>query len=254
MHRTPLIRRRGAGWAVLRRCALPAAVLLSAATFDGRLAFAQDPLTAAGSQDTNLVALQAESERDVTNNQISSVFAAEAEGPDPATLAASVNRRMNAALALVKGAPAVAARSGTYQIHPIYGPDSRLSGWRARQDLTLESVDISAAIELLTRLQTVLTIRGLSFGLTATARRTAEDELIAEALAAFQRRSALVSSSLQAKGYRVRKLDIEASGGTPPPRPVAFALTQRAATNPGVSAEAGSSRVTVRVIGQIQLH
>lgn len=110
-----------------------------------------------------------------------------------------------------------------------------------------------AAIELLSRLQAVLAIRGLSFGLTAPARRAAEDELIADALAAFQRRAVLVSSSLQGKSYRIKKLEIETSGGGLP-RPAPFAITARASSNPGVSAESGNSRVTVRVAGQIQFY
>jgi predicted secreted protein len=237
---------------MLCRRTLPAA-LMCAALLDGRLAYAQDPGPVVAPPDGNLVALQAESEREVTNNQISAVFAAEAEGSDPAALAAAVNRKMSSALALVKGVSAVAARSGTYQISPVYGQDARLSSWRARQELSLESVDIPAAIELITRLQPVLTIRGLSFGLTAPARRAAEDELIAEAIAAFQRRATLVSSSLQAKGYRIRRLEIDASGGALP-RPAAFAIAARAASNPGVSAESGNSRVTVRVTGQMQFY
>jgi predicted secreted protein len=196
----------------------------------------------------DVVTLQAEASREVENDQLVAVLAAEVNGSNPAELAETVNRRMAEALKLASGTPGVKLRSGNYQTTPRY-KDQRIDSWTASQELRLESADFAAASRLIGRLQQTLVVRGMSVRLSPEARRSAEDALIGEAIAAFQARAELARNAMKAAGYRVRELNIATSGGGAP-RPMMAEMSARAAP---VAVEAGVSQVSVTVSGGIQL-
>ena len=178
---------------------------------------------------------------------------AEESGTDPAALAASVNQKMKVALAATKEFAAVKARSGSYQTYPVYNK-GRIETWRVTQQLRLESADFAAMARLLGRLQQDLLLRGMSVGLSREARRSAEDALIAEAIAAFHARAGLVREAMKAPGYRVQQLHVNASGGIIRPlmmESVARPLSSAAVPPPAI--ESGVSVVTVNVSGTIEL-
>ena len=198
----------------------------------------------------NLVTLNAQAEREVPNDLLSAVLAAEAEGADPAQLANDVNSAMQRALATVKGYKAVNARSGNYQTYPVYDKN-RIARWRARQELRLESADFAAATELIGKLQSGMVVAGMTLSVSPSARRQVENALIPEALAAFEERARVVRDAMKAKGYRMRDLNLS---GSEPGRPV-FAMARSASpqsmAQPAV--EPGTTRILITVSGTVQL-
>jgi predicted secreted protein len=204
---------------------------------------------AAPAQDATTAGLQAQADREVPNDQVQAVVSAEEGGRDPAALAALVNKRMAAALAVAREYPAVRARTAGYQTFPVY-KDGRIESWRVSQQLRLESRDFSAMAELLGKLQRDLLVRSLSVGLSGETRRAAEDALVGEAIAAFNARAELVRSALKAPGYRIKHIDVGASGA--PPRPLMQeGMRAMAAATPSV--EPGTTLVAVSVSGTIEL-
>jgi predicted secreted protein len=210
-------------------------------------AFAQDKA------DPNVatITLRAQAEREVANDQVVVVVAAEETGADPALLSAAVNRKMNAAAALVRAVPAVKSRSGGYQTTPLY-KDGRIESWRVSQQLRLESADFAAMAQLTGRLQRELVVRGMSVGLAAETRRSAEDALIAEAIAAFRARAEIARLALKAPAWRVRSLDVGTGGGVIRPLAMEMAATRARPAEPAMI-EGGVSSVTVAVSGTIEL-
>ncbi len=196
-----------------------------------------------------MVNLQAEASREVENDQLVAVLAAEAQGANPAELAEAVNRRMADALKGAREVPGVKLRSGNYQTFPRPGKDGRIDGWQASQELRLESADFAAAAKLIGRLQQSLSVRSMSLRLAAETRRAAEDALIGEALAAFEARAELVRKAMKAKGYRIREISIGTAGGVP--RPLQYEMA--AARAAPLAIEGGVSQVTVNATGSIQL-
>ncbi len=200
----------------------------------------------------NLVSLSAQAEREVANDTLTAVLAAEAEGADPATLAESVNRTMREALKLAQGSPAVKARSLSYQTLPVYDK-ARIVRWRVRQELRLESTEFAQATELIGKLQASMMVTSLAAGLSPAARKQAENALIVEALAAFHERAAIIRDAQKAKGYRVKEVQVGSGGVQPrfyaaPPR---SAMASASAAPPAV--EPGASVLQVSVNGTIQL-
>jgi len=199
----------------------------------------------------NLVTLSAQAEREVPNDLLTAVLAADQEGTDPAQLADAVNRTMQRALAIAQGYRGVKARSGNSQSYPVHDK-GRVVRWRVRQELRLESGDFAAVSELIGKLQANLVVAGMTLSVSPEARRQAENALIAEALAAFDERARVVREAMKSKGYRMKELQIS---GADQPRPMLAtsvrAMSAESLAPPAI--EAGATRITMTVSGTIQL-
>ena len=202
-------------------------------------------------KDYDVVSLQAEASREVDNDQALAVLSAEARGDNPAALAEQVNRKMTAALKLVKAVPALRARSGSYRTNPTY-KNGRVEGWLVSQELRIESNDLPALAKAVGELQETLLVQGMQLRLSPALRRATEEALITEAIAAFQARAEIVRKAMKAAKYRLRDMNIGTSGGG---IVVPFARADRAmsASAAPVALEGGASTVQVTVSGAIQL-
>jgi len=203
-------------------------------------------------KDYDVVSLQAEASREADNDEALALLAAEARGENPAALAEQVNKKMAAALKLVKAVPVVRPRSGSYRTAPTY-KGGRVDGWLVSQELRLESNDLPALAKLVGELQDTLLVQGMQLRLAPATRRSIEEALIAEAIAAFQSRAEIVRKAMKASSYRVRTLNIGTSGGgivVPFARSEMRAMSAAAAP---VAVEAGTSVVQVTASGTVQL-
>jgi predicted secreted protein len=200
----------------------------------------------------NLVSLNAQAEREVPNDLLAAVLAAEAEGTDTAQLSSDVNRVMQRALAVAKGYGSVKARSGGYNTFPTY-EKGRIVRWRVRQELRLESTDIAAATELIGKLQANLVVNGMGLSVSPEVRRQTENALLGEALAAFEERARLVRDAMKAKGYRVRDVQISGGGAAAPMPMYMLARPASAELRAQPAVEPGTSRIVISVSGTVQL-
>ena len=123
-----------------------------------------------------------------------------AENRDPAKLAEQINTDMHWAVQRLKSQTAIKTQSGSYQTYPVYD-DKKIVRWRGRQDLQLESGDVDVLSKVLGDLQERLQIQSLQFSVSPEKLATVESALIEEALAAFRKRAALISRSLDAGDY-----------------------------------------------------
>lgn len=196
------------------------------------------------------VRFQVESAREVANDWLTAVVGVSAEDVDPAELANRVNRTMAWALEQARAAEGVELQSGGYSTQPVY-EDGKLRRWRAGQDLVLESGDERALIALVGTLQSRLQLRSLRFSVSEETRGRVEEELVAEALGAFRARADLVRRNLQAGGYAIDDISVDAGGQGPPVMQARFEARAMEMAPPAV--ESGSSRVTVSVQGTIVL-
>jgi predicted secreted protein len=202
----------------------------------------------------NRVSFDVRSTRQVANDWVKAVVAVTHEDPSPAEVAGRINRDMDWALELARGAAGVRAQSGGYHTYPVEDPKrAKLRRWRGTQQLVLESADADDVSELVGALQSRLQLQSIGFSVSRERRRELEDELIAEALAAFQARAELVRRKLGAAGYEIVQIQVSASGGRPPPRPMrAMAMGEAAAVAPP-ALEAGTSELVASASGTIEL-
>ena len=194
-----------------------------------------------------------DSEREVANDRVTAILAVTGEDEDPARLADRINRTMAWALERARAEEEVRVRSGGYRTDPVYR-DHRIRRWRGRQTLVLEGTDAVAVGRLVGELQSRLQVQSMVFSVSPDQRRAAEEQLVEEALAAFQERAARVAAALGAAGYRIVSIDVAAQGRQPvrPLRVEGKALTSSGGVRPP-ALEAGTSRVRVEARGTIEL-
>jgi predicted secreted protein len=224
-------------------------IFLFLAMLSAAAAFAADPAPR-----YNTVELQAEAQRELANDTITASLYVELNDANPAVLAAAVNRATNEALRVAREYAGVRVRSGNNQTYPVYAKGNVLQGWRVRAEIRLESRDFEAASRLIGKLQAGMQLGNTAFSVSPEARRQAENELIAEAIAAFKARADIVRGALGGRSYKIQHLNVNAGYSAPPPR---FALARSmAAAAPEVPApnfEGGMSMVTVTVGGAIEV-
>lgn len=198
-----------------------------------------------------LVHLSVEAEQSVANDRAVAALELTEEDDDPAALAGRVSRRVREALARAEREPGVDVRTGAVQTRPVFH-EGELVRWRATQRIVLETARLEALPGLLAELQAHVPLASVAFTVSPEARRAAEEDLIAEALAAFRARAARVAEALGAPGARVHELYVDTGAGRPFPEPRAMAMARASeATAPPLAA--GTSEVTVTVRGAVKL-
>ena len=198
------------------------------------------------------VQLSATATMQVANDTLSAQLYAQREGSNLAQLANDVNRSINQAVERVKQVEGVTLQTQGYQTYPVH-QQQRLTGWRVRQSIRLESQDGAKLSQLLSELQSELALESLQYSISPKQRETAEEQLVGEAISAFQRRAALVTKQLGHQDYRLVEMHINASGDTGQPvRLRAGVMAMESAVAPP-SLEAGSQTLRVDVNGTIEL-
>lgn len=201
----------------------------------------------------NEIELQAEASREVQNDLMYATMYIEANDTNPAQLATTLNTTINAALKNAAEVRSVRARSGTHQTYPVYDRNNKITGWRGRVELRLESKEFQALGQLIGRLQSSLQLAGVTFVVSPEARRQAENELITEAIGAFRTRADIARQALGGRAMRIRRIAIGTAGGAPP-RPVVAMRAQPmgAAAESAPAFEGGTSQIQVTVSGTVE--
>jgi len=212
------------------------------------------PATVSAAVIEDQVSFQVEVGRDVGNDRVVAILIATAEDRKPAALADTINTDMAWALEQVRAGRQVTSRSGNYQTYPVYGDDRKIVRWRGRQELQLEARDVDNLSQLVGVLQSRLQMQSLQFSVSPERRSQVENELIEQALKAYQARAEIVRTSLGADSYRLLDISIHTGSQRPvmPMRAEAVVSTSRSSVN-SPALEQGTSRVNVQVGGSIRL-
>ena len=227
----------------LRRAAHFAALLLCFATPH---AWSEEALPTAE--------LSAQGRAQATNDMAVGEAYFESTGVEPATVAQTVNRAIADALEISKKHPTVKVQSSATSTWPVYAKNSQdIAAWRMRTTLSLESRDMAALSTLIAALQNALAIGNLSVQPAPETIEKASDAATVAALESFRQRANLVADTL-GKSYRIKHLNIGASGG---PQPIFRARAMRSdmamAAAESAPIEAGDTRIEIQVNGTIEL-
>lgn len=228
---------------------LAAAITLCAATFGSLSAQAEEARY-------NQVALRAEVSQEVAHDLMHVTLYSESQSADPAKLAAEITRTINAAVEKARGTKGVSVSLGSRNSYPVYDDKGqKITGWRERAELRLESPDFATLSQLSADLMGQLKMAGMNFSIAEKTRKTHEDDLIKQAVDAFKARAQLATDALGGKGYKLVNLSLN-SAGFQPPQPImmrAMAAKGYAADSAVPEIEAGTSRVNVTADGTIEV-
>ncbi len=232
-----------------------AASLLGAATFV--VPFAPDAAaqTVATTPAPNAVlSLSAQAVAEVPTDVVHLTLAAEQEGADPAAISSALSTRTQAVLAQAKRTAGVQAESGGFTIRPSTDKNGRITTWRGRSEVILQSRDFTAVSRLAGELASQMQVQGMAFSLSREARQETENKLAAEAVSAFRSKAQATAKLFGYGSYTLREVQLNESGGfTPMPRMyTAKAMSSDVSAAP-VPVEGGKTQVTVSVNGSVQM-
>lgn len=161
----------------------------------------------------NQISLRAEVNQEVQRDLMLVTLYTEAQDSDPAKLAAQITETLNKALGQARQVKDVKIRQGSRNSYPVYDDKGqKITGWRERAELRLESADFAVLSKLTGELLTDLKMGGMDFSISPSTRKTSEDALLKDAVTAFKARAQLVTEALGGTGYKLVNLNLNTSG------------------------------------------
>lgn len=142
----------------------------------------------------NQVSLHAEVSQQVAHDLMQVTLYSENQGSDPAKLAAETTSVLNAAVADARKVKGVTISLGSRNSYPVYDDKGqKITGWRERAELRLESSDFAALGQLSADLLGKLKMGGMDFSIADATRKKNEDQLMKGAVDAFKERAQLLT-------------------------------------------------------------
>ncbi len=212
-------------------------------------------ITASHAADTihyDQINLSASAEGTVNNDILVAQLAAINESKSIQRAAEGVNTTFGWALTQIEKVDGVQAQTLRYHTTPIY-KNKKISAWRVRQAVKLESTDTVKLADLIGLLQEKMALNSIQYRVSLPVKQEAEERLTTQALTLFKKRAELITKTLGAKSYRIVQLNIGSSRQQPvyPMAMRAESFSSAKAVAP--SFKAGSQTVKVAVDGTIQL-
>jgi len=205
----------------------------------------------------NQISLHAQAQRNVVHDLMRVTLYTESQDSDPARLAQTTTNILNAATVKARATAGVTVQTGSRASHPVYGKDNqRITAWRERAELQLESSDFAALAALTSELMDTMKIASRRFTISPASRKTHEDSLIEEAIAAFRARAQLAAQAFGGKDYRLVSVNLDNAGFRPlvtRQRMAAPVLASASSSATYQEIEAGASEVSVTASGVIEI-
>ena len=235
----------------IRRVLAATAVALAAASD----AAALQPLTPPPTG--TLVLMTGVAEVELANDEALANFFYEAQDADLTRAQALVNQRVAEGTAALKRAdPKAQIETAGYSSYPVYssGSNRAITGWRARQGVTLKTENLAALPKTVAAAQPTLALGGIEFRLSKAARDKVEAQLIQQAVANLNSRFAAAAQSMNVPASRIRVEELNfgvREEGVP--RPMMMRATTASEAAPPPAFESGRSIERLSVTGKARL-
>jgi predicted secreted protein len=192
--------------------------------------------------------------REVEQDTLVAILSARGEAAAPREAQATVNSAMTAAIKKARAVASIRAATGGYRVYQERDNEGHPGAWIAEQDLSLTGQEAAALLELAGALQEDgLLLRGLTYQLSAEARRQVEDQLAIEAIGALRRRAEQVAGSMAMRVLAIETLRVGEAPGEPPVRPMFRAAVAEAAPAPPPAALPDLETVSANVQAELVL-
>ncbi|WP_175666814.1 SIMPL domain-containing protein [Burkholderia multivorans] len=203
-----------------------------------------------------VLSLSSQASADVPQDIIHITLLYEQQAKDPGSLTSALNQRADAALAQAKGVSGVSAHTGAFSVYPSTDRDGKISAWRGRTEVVLESRDFAAASKLAGQLSNLMQVANVEFSLSPEAQRAAEQKLTTEAIKSFRARADEAAKAFGYSSYTIRDVNVGSGRNVQPyPRMMAMAAApmDSAKMSAPIAVEGGKATVSVTVNGSVQM-
>ena len=204
----------------------------------------------------NLINIQAEASRQVSNDEMNAVLYIEKSNKQPTELANQINQLMSQAVQTAKKYPSIKIETGSQSTYPIYDNDSqKLKEWRGRAEIRIESTDFKNVSQIISELQQNFQTQSINFTVSDAQRKKVENELVVEASKNFQQRAQTLSQAWNKSGYNLVNINLNTSnyGGQPVPRMAMMKASSNSLEIADQQMAGGESKISVNASGTIQL-
>jgi predicted secreted protein len=230
---------------------LAATLLASSAA----IASAQPAMPMEHREPAGVLNLDARATADVPTDVVTMTLAVEQEGAEPGAISQALSQRAQRVIAEAKRTQGVSAESGGFTIYPSNDKNGRISAWRGRAEVRLESKDFAAVSKLAGDLASQMQVQNIAFSLSREARAAVEGKLADEAIASFKNKAQQTAKAFGYGSYTIRTVHVGQAGAvTPMPRAyMAKGVMAAEAMSAPVPVEGGKAQVTVTVSGSVQM-
>ena len=207
----------------------------------------------ADEQHYNQISLRAEASSEVAQDRMHVTLFTESQHEDPAQLAAQTTRAINKALQRARKVKDVEVSQGSRSSYPVYEEKGqKITAWRERAELRLESGDFAAISKLTGELMQDLQMGGMSFSVSDSIRQQNEDALLKDAVTAFRARAQLATEALGGSDYKIVSLNLN-SGGNYRPEMMRSVSMKSMDAMPTPDVEAGTRQISINADGVIEV-
>ncbi|KND60449.1 putative exported protein [Candidatus Burkholderia verschuerenii] len=211
--------------------------------------------TVVNQQPSGVLSLSAQASSQVPQDTVDITLFYEQEAADSSSLTNALNQRADAALREAKGVDGVTAKSGSFSVYPSTDRDGKISAWRGRVEVILESHDFAAASKLAGKMSSSMQVGSVAFSLSPEAQRGAEQKLVTQAIDSFRKQAQTAAQAFGYSNFTIREVNVGRGGMQP--RPVMMmqsrAMGADMKTAAPIAMEAGTTTVTVDVNGSVQM-
>jgi predicted secreted protein len=204
--------------------------------------------------------LTAQANREVPQDTIRITLFTEQQANDPARLAQQLNQRTGEALQIAKRARQndksddLTLQTSQLSIYPINDKDGKISSWRGRSELVIQSRNFAAASQLATQLGQQMQVSDVGFSLSPQARQHVQTELTTQAIDAFRQQAQAAALAFGYRRYAVREVTINKDSNFYSPAPRMFmAAAEKAPSMDSLPVASGKTNVTVNVSGAVRM-
>ncbi len=199
--------------------------------------------------------LRAQASQEVVQDRVAITLAAEISDDSQQAVTETLSDKLDQATQRAKSLAdkAVTITTGSYRVWPMNDDDGKISNWRGRGEIVLESSDFEAASKLAAELDETLAIASLSFFVAPQTRAEKEEALLDDAVQVFNQRAKALTTSLGYSDYRIKDIDLGGSGAQYSAAPSADQSVGFKAASASVPLEGGTETISVSVQGSVYL-
>ncbi len=211
-----------------------------------------------------VVTVDGSGEVKVENDQANVTFFVEEQDKDRVAAASRVNKKMKQGTDLVKKAdPEGKLATRGYYTYPVYSESTnnksrQITSWRVGQYLDLTTKNVAQLPATVATAQQVLSLNGLTFGLSDEAMRRLDASRLESAYKNMQERVQVIARAMgrNSADSSIESLDFDgAAPSRPEPRMFAAApMMAKSDSVPESSFEAGESTLHARVVAKVKFN
>lgn len=198
--------------------------------------------------------LQAQANAEVDHDTVRITLAVEISDASQDGVAQALTQTLKTAMdrALENAGP-VNVNSGNYRVWPMNDREGKISNWRGRTEIHLESTDFAAASELAATLTDLMAIASVNFSVSPQTRAAQEQALLKQAAQAFRGRAQALTDAMGYTSYSLRTVDLSGSGAHYEVASRGMAQAAMFKTADSIPLEGGTETVSVSIHGSIFL-